>query len=269
MIVAMLLGWCLVTMPVIAEDYYDLEINDGHIHYNDDIWSRLSPEHALRALTRNNINRAIVFSTPTEGVEKIYPLAPDRIIPFITPYRTFRERFTYHSDPSLIPFLEEKIALGIYRGIGEFHLFKKHKDTEVVKQMMQLAADHELAIHAHADHPTILTLLELQPGVRVIWSHCGMEHPVEDVIIALEKYPNLFCELSFRYQMFDDNLKLRPIWKNLLETQAERFIVGMDTWVPRRWASLPEDILFAREWLMQLPEPARTKIARENIDNWF
>jgi len=253
-------------IPLAANSY---EINDGHIHYNQDMWSKIRPENIISYLSKSDINRAVVSSTPTEGTEKLYRLAPERIIPFLRPYRNYRDRYTYFSDPTIIPYLEEKIASGIYRGIGEFHLYSKNKNTPVAKQIMQLAADHELAISAHSDYETILALLNYQPEVRVIWAHCGMDHPVEDIKTALQQYPNLFCELSFRYNMFDDKDVLIPEWNSLLEKHADRFVLGMDTYMPRRWANLPEHVEFARNWLDQLSPQARKQIAVENINRWF
>lgn len=261
---AWLIWLCLLFLPPLSA----FEINDGHIHYNQDVWSRLSAEHAMRYLTENKIKRAIVFSTPAEGTEKLYYLAPERVIPFVRPYRNTRDRFSFHSDPSIVTYLKQKIDSGIYKGIGEFHLFKKHKDTAVVKQIMELAAEHNLAISAHSDYETILTLIKLQPDVRIIWAHCGMDHPVADIKQALQQYPNLFCELSFRY-MFDDDWKLLPEWKKLLEENSTRFILGMDTYIPRRWAELPEHVEFAQNWLEQLSPDTRQKIATDNINNWF
>lgn len=252
---------------VFAKD--EFKFNDGHIHYNKDVWSRMPPENALRYLTENGVERFIVFSTPTEGTEKLYRLAPDRVIPFIMPYRNHLDRYRFHSDPTMVTYLKDKIENGNYRGIGEFHLFHKHKDTEVMKQIMQLAADHDLAINAHADYETIKTLIALQPQLRLIWAHCGMEHPLKDIEQAFEKYPNLYCDLSFRYHMFDDDWILTPGWKAVLEKHSDRFVLGMDTYIPRRWAELPEHVEFAHEWLQQLSEEARNKIARENINNWF
>ena len=220
------------------------EINDGHIHYNQDVWPMLSPEQAIKYLAENNIQRAIVSSTPTEGTEKLYKLAPDRVIPFLRPYRNNRDQYTFHSDPTILDHIKQKIDLGIYAGIGEFHLFEKHKDTLVIKEIMELAADYQLAISAHSDFATILTLINLQPEVRVIWAHCGMDHPIADIKQALKEYPNLFCELSFRYNMFDDDEQLRPDWKKLLEENPTRFILGMDTYIPRRWANLPQHMNF-------------------------
>lgn len=256
----------LLLVPKFVEAY---EINDGHIHYNEDMWSKIPPAKVIRYLSDNKINRAVVSSTPSEGTEKLYRLAPERIIPFLRPYRNDRDRYTYFADPTIIPYLEKKIASGIYKGIGEFHLFSENKNTQVAKQIMQLAADHELAISAHSDYETILALLDYQPAVRVIWAHCGMDHPVEDIKTALQQYPNLYCELSFRYNMFDDDDILLPEWKILLESNADRFILGMDTYMPRRWANLPEHVDFAQTWLEQLSLETRQQIASENINLWF
>lgn len=254
---------------VISNAVYAFEYNDGHLHYNKDVWPRLSPQHAIRYLNENGVKRAVVSSTPTEGTEKLYALAPEQIIPFVSLYRNYRDRNTFHSDPTILTYLQEKIDTGMYKGIGEFHLFKKHKDTEVVKNIMQMAADNDLVISAHSDYETILTLVSLQPDVHIIWAHCGMDHPVEDVIDALEKYPNLFCDLSFRYNMFEEDSQLTQQWKSLLENQSSRFVLGMDTYTPRWWADLPESIALDREWLAQLSEQAQHNIARENINNWF
>lgn len=245
------------------------ELNDGHIHYNRDIWKSLSPQQALELLKENNIRRAIVFSRPTEGTEKLYQLAPDKVIPFVMPYRNFRDKFTWHSDLSIVDYVKGHLDSGIYHGIGEFHLYKKHKDSDVARQLMQLAADYKISISAHADYETIITLVEQQPQVRVIWAHCGMSHRVADVRAAIEKYDNLHCELSFRYNMFDDDFNLKPAWKSLFEEHADRFILGMDTYIGRRWANLAEQTEFARDWLVQLSEQARNKIARDNIQAWF
>ena len=245
------------------------EYNDGHLHYNKDVWERLSPKHAIRYLKENGVKRAVVSSTPTEGTEKLHAIAPEQIIPFVSLYRNYRDRYTFHSDPTILTYLQKKIDSGIYKGIGEFHLFFKHKDTEVVKGIMQLAADNDLAVSAHSDYKTILTLIDLQPDVRLIWAHCGMDHPVADIVDAMQKYPNLYCDLSFRYEMFDEDMQLTPAWKSLLENQSTRFVIGMDTYTARWWADMPESIALDREWLAQLSEQAQKNIARENIDNWF
>jgi len=245
------------------------KLNDGHIHYNKDVWNDLPPKQVFGLLTENGINRAIVFSTPTAGTEKLYKLSPQRVIPFLMPYRVFRDRFTWHSDQTMVDYVKQQLSTGIYKGFGEIHLFKEHKDTPVIRQLMKLVADHKLMLSAHADGETIETLIEMQPEVSVIWAHCGMDHPVEDVRRMLAQYPSLYCELSFRYNMFDEQDKLVSQWKTLLETYSSRFILGMDTYIPRRWASLPENSDFARQWLSQLHPVTKNLIASGNIERMF
>jgi len=244
-------------------------LNDGHIHYNKDVWNDLSPKQVFSLLTENGIKRAIVFSTPTTGTEKLYKLSPQRVIPFLMPYRVVRDRFTWHSDQTIVDYVKQQLLTGIYKGFGEFHLFKEHKDTTVIRQLMQLIADHKIMLSAHADGETIEALIEMQPEVSIIWAHCGMDHPVEDVRRMLAQYPNLFCELSFRYNMFDEQDNLVPQWKTLLEQYSKRFILGMDTYLPRRWAGLPENADFARQWLSQLQPDTKKLIGSGNIDRMF
>jgi len=246
-----------------------LQTNDGHIHYNDDIWQDLAPQHALELLDDVQINRAIVFSTPAEGTKKLYRLAPDRIIPFLRPYRVFRDRFSWHSDAAMLAYVKREIESGFYRGFGEFHLFREHKNTAVVQQMMQLVAQHGLAVNAHADGETIEALIAMQPKVTLIWAHCGMQHPVEDIERMLAQYPRLYCELSFRDQLTDENYSLTPEWKALLEKYPQRFMLGMDTYIARRWANLPELKAYAVNWLSELDENAARLIGGDNIDRLF
>jgi len=245
------------------------KLNDGHIHYNHDVWDELSAQQALDFLAENNINRAIVSSTPNVGTEKLSQLSPQRIIAFLRPYRIFRDRFTWHSDPSMPAYIKQKLTNSTYKGFGEFHLFKEHKNSPVVQKIMQIIADHNLTLSAHSDAETIEALISMQPQINIIWAHCGMDHPVEDVRRMLNQYPNLYCELSFRYNMFDEDENLLPQWEHLLELHAKRFILGMDTYRPPRWAKLDEHADFAQHWLTQLPPDVAILIARQNIDRMF
>ncbi len=254
---------------IYAAPLFAFDLNDGHIHYNKDVWNDLPAEQALSLLSENGIQRAIVFSTPSAGTEKLYRLAPQRVIPFLMPYRVVRDRFTWHSDPTMVEYIRQQLSTGIYRGFGEFHLFKAHKNTPVVREIMQLIAEHNIMLSAHADVETIEALIKMQPQLKVIWAHCGMDHPFEDVRRMLNQYPNLFCELSFRYNMFDNEDKLLAEWKQLLERNATRFILGMDTYLPRRWAALPEHTEFARQWLNQLQPKTVALIGTGNIERLF
>jgi hypothetical protein len=48
-----------------------------------------------------------------------------------------------------------------------------------------------------------------------------------------------------------------------------RFLVGMDTYKPSRWAELPEIAADTRHWLEQLPDEVAADIARNNLDRLF
>ena len=125
---------------------------------------------------------------------KLYKLSERRIIPFIRPYRVYRDRFTWHSDPSIIEYIQQQLDKGIYQGFGEFHLFKEHKDSAVVKALMDMAVERQLAVSAHADAETIEYLIQQHPKMKLIWAHCGMDHPVQDVKRILDRYPAIHCD---------------------------------------------------------------------------
>jgi len=259
----------IIVSMVISTTTAAYEINDGHLHFNQDVWEQLSAEQALRVMSENGIDRAIVSSTPAAGTVSLYKLSKRRIIPFIRPYRVFRDRFTWHSDPSIIEYINQQLNSGIFQGFGEFHLFKEHKDTPVVRALMKTMVAQNLAVSAHADADTIEYLISIQPGLRLIWAHCGMDHPVADVRRIMDAYPGISCDLSFRYNMLDDEQNLVTAWKSLLEQYPKRFILGMDTYIPRRWANLPQHVDYAQHWLDQLSGETKQLIAYKNIMRMF
>ena len=260
----LLLLSCLLTTSA-----WSFELNDGHIHYNQDIWDKLEPEHALRLLSENNIQRAIVSSTPTSGTETLYQLNPEQIIPFLRPYRNIRDRNIWHSDPTIINYIKQQLEKGTYKGFGEFHLFKEHKNTDVIQQVMRLIARHKLVVSAHSDAETIEALLHMQAEVIIIWAHCGMDHPATDIHRMLKQYKQLYCELSYREGLIDESGNITTQWKQLLETFPQRFITGSDTHAPGRWAHLTEITQDTRNWLKQVDSKTGRLIATDNLNQLF
>ena len=256
----------LIISSLLTTPTWSFELNDGHIHYNQDIWGILKPEEALRLLSENNIQRAIVSSTPTSGTETLYQLSSEQIIPFLRPYRNIRDRNTWHSDPTIINYLKQQLAKGIYKGFGEFHLFKNHKNTDIIQQIMQLIADHQLVVSAHSDAETIEALLHMQPQIILIWAHCGMDHPARDIQRMLKQYKQLYCELSFRQGITDESGTITTQWKQLLETFPRRFLTGSDTYIPGRWAHLTEITQDTKGWLEQISKTTGELIATENLN---
>src|SRR5919197_4979788 len=85
----------------------ELPIFDAHIHYSQPDWGVLSAEQALAILEQAGVRRALVSSTPDDGTLKLYEQAPQRIIPFLRPYRSRQDIGTWHSDPAIQGYVEE------------------------------------------------------------------------------------------------------------------------------------------------------------------
>src|SRR5262244_3116203 len=100
----------------------DAPLADAHIHYSAPDWSVYSPDQVVAILDRAGITRALVSSTPDDGTLKLYARDPKRIVPILRPYRTRDDMAKWFEDPTVIPYLEERLAKKVHRGIGEFHL---------------------------------------------------------------------------------------------------------------------------------------------------
>ena len=64
-------------------------------------------------------------STPDDGTLKLYERDPKRFVPILRPYRTRDDMSTWWRDPAIIPYLEQRLAKGVHKGIGEFHIHGK------------------------------------------------------------------------------------------------------------------------------------------------
>ena len=252
-------------MPLSAMDFYD-----GHIHYNRVVWKRLPPAAAIKIMDFNGIKRAIVSSTPAAGTDALYEQAPDRIIPFIRPYRTLKDVLTWHHDPEIVDYVREQAATGKYRGFGEFHIYEQHlSEKSVFPELMQIAADNKWPLSAHTDEETIEVIFKLQPSLHVMWAHCGFTTPPEVVRAMIETYPRFYCELSFYEKLVDEDDNLLPGWKALMEDHPDRIIAGTDPFSLGRWGDLQKHAGFIKEWLAQLTPAAAEQIARGNIARLF
>jgi len=245
-----------------------IPVFDAHIHYNADVWEALPPARALEKLGEAGITRALVSATPAEGAERLYRLAPARIVPFLRPYADSSARYTWYKQVATIDYVREQLARIPYRGIGEFHVFGDDAGTAVVTEIIRLAREHRLALHAHTNLPGMQAILEQAPDIPVIWAHAGFNVPVVLLNELLEEHPQLYLELSFREGITREG-KLTPEWKALFVTHPRRCLVGMDTYTPGRWAELAELADTARDWLDQLPPEIAAGIAHGNAERLF
>ena len=252
-------------------------IHDAHIHYDDEMWKSLPAADALEMLKEQNIKRVLVSATPTEGAEMLYRQDPDMVIPMLRPYNSWRHRYFWFKDPELKSYLLKHLKRVPYRGFGEFHVFGKDADTTQIEEMIALARERKLVLHAHTDLEGMQIILNKTSAktparastVVVMWAHGGFDVPLEVLHKLLDKFPQFYIELSLREGMLDGEGLLTPAWKKLLINYRTRFLIGMDTYKPSRWAGLPEISAEERDWLQQLPADVAADIARNNLDRLF
>jgi len=246
----------------------ELPIFDAHIHYSQADWDTLTPQQALAILDRAGVRRALVSSTPDDGTLKLHQANPKRVVPFLRPYRTRADMGSWHSDPAVQVYVEERLGRGVYKGIGEFHLSAGDVDKPVVRHLAELAAKQQLFLHAHVDEVAVEKLLTLYPQVPILWAHAGMSSPVSEVRRIVERFPKVWVELSMRFDVASGGT-LNPEWRALFLKHPDRFMVGTDTWTTSRWHSLAEEAQATRGWLGQLPREVAEQIAYRNGERLF
>ncbi|HWC05434.1 MAG TPA: amidohydrolase [Methylomirabilota bacterium] len=244
----------------------ELPIVDTHLHYSANSWQDYAPAALLRLLDQAAVRRGFVSSTPDEGTVLLYEAAPERIVPVLRPYRQAGELSSWHQDPTVIQHLEQRLGRSIYRGIGEFHLAGSAARSPIVKQVAELASRHGLFLHCHCDQEAATILVELVPGVRVLWAHAGMSSGPDEVGRLVAASPHLFVELALRSDVAPGG-QLDPAWRDLFLRHPDRFMVGTDTWIPSRWVSYVGVQTDTRAWLGQLPPDVARRLATENAES--
>lgn len=243
-------------------DAADLPLFDAHIHYNHDAWESLPPREAITRLRQAGVIRALVSSSSDEGTQKLYAEAPDLIIPELRPYRKNGETSSWFRDESVIDYLQERLKQFRYVAIGEFHVSGADADLPIVRQIVQLAKQHGLMLHAHSDADAVERLFRQDPTARILWAHAGYEEPAR-VREMLHRYEHLWTELSSRHDLLAQG-RLAPEWRALFVEFPDRFMVGTDTHVPERWNAIGSNTKSVRAWLAELPAEVGERIAHKN-----
>ncbi|MFN2348543.1 MAG: amidohydrolase family protein [Thioalkalivibrio sp.] len=260
----------LCLLPGLSAADASLPIFDAHLHYSGpDVGGAAglyTPEEILAKLDRNHVPRAAFSSRPNEATQRLFEAAPERIVPFLMPYRSREDRYTYHSDPALIPWLKDWLEWGHWRGIGEFHLFSEHAGSPVIRDMARLAESRGLLLKLHGDHGVVEQLFGHAPDVTLIWAHGGTVPVPFFIALYLERYENLYVDLSMRNERIAPDGRLDDQWAELFERFPDRFMVGMDTFSPNRWGRFDDLIKETRHWLEQLPPEVAEALAWRNTE---
>jgi hypothetical protein len=245
----------------------ELPIFDAHIHYSHDAWAVVPPGEAVALLRRAGVRRALVSSSDDEGTQKLLAEAPDLVLPELRPYRRRGDVAGWVRDPGIVPYVEARLRKHRYVALGEFHLYGADADLPVPRRLVELARQHGLLLHAHADAEAIERLFRQYPEARILWAHAGFARP-DRVREMLRRHPRLWADLAFRSDQAVDG-KVPPEWRAAFLEFPDRFMVGTDTFVPERWQYVPEHAAFSRAWLADLPAELAERIAWRNGEAVF
>jgi hypothetical protein len=255
----------LLAITASAQSGSPMPLFDAHMHYNVEARSLLSPPQVIELWRKVGIRGVLATSRPNDGtLDLIAQKAQDIVIvPFLRPYRVQPDRHDWFKSPGVEAYVEQELQRGIYKGIGEFHIFGKDADAPYMAKIARLAKERGLWLHAHADEDAVERILRHAPGVKLIWAHTGMSTSLDKVEAMFAQYPNIVGELSYRSDVEQDG-KLHPRWKQLMLRYPDRFVVGTDTWVTPRWGQVEELAAFYRRMLGGLPRDVAERIAYRN-----
>jgi predicted TIM-barrel fold metal-dependent hydrolase len=245
-----------------------LPLFDAHIHYSQPDWGVIPPERAVGILKSANVRRAIVSSTPDDGTLRLWEKDPALVVPFLRPYRTPADMSGWPRDPAVAAYVEARLARGIYKGLGEFHLSADDVEAPVVRRLAELAARQDLFLQPHVDDAVLERLLTVYPRVNVLWAHAGMSASPASVGRLLDRSPRLWVELSLRSDVAPGGI-LDAEWRALFLRHPDRFLIGTDTWATHRWEALPDWLRQVQAWLAQLPRDVAERIAYRNGERLF
>ena len=195
-------------------------------------------------------------------------------------------------NPTLVELYEQTeqdFKEGLIVGIGEIFINnrksnprermrrKGQADAPAIRNFFDLVARYDgfLALHMQSDEETMDELLASNRKGRVVWNHCGTDSSASDVHELMDKHPNLFCELSFRYppinknssrEIFDSS-EIDSSWRELMEEHSDRFMVGTDAHSDKQFIGAINTV---RKGLLPnlKPDTAR-KISHQNAQRLF
>ncbi len=258
------LGTAALSEIPFANAAVDMPLFDAHIHYSHDAWEVVPPKEAVAILRKAGLRGALVSASNDQGTQMLIAEAPDLIAAELRPYRTRGEIGSWVRDPTVITYMEQRLAKYSYVGVGEFHLSGDDAELAVPKRMVALARERNLVLHAHSDIDAIERLFRQWPQARILWAHSGFDRPqaVQDM---LKRHPNLWSDLAFRGDHATGG-KVDPVWREAFLSHPDRFMIGTDTFTPERWYYIGSHAAYSRGWLADLPLPVAEQIGWRNAE---
>jgi hypothetical protein len=156
---------------------------DAHLHYNDDAVARYPVAQVTELFRKNGVKAILANSRPNDGSRALHDAKPAGIavVPFIRVYRDRNDYGTWFNNIEIHEMIAAEFKRGIYRGIGEFHVFGKDASSDVVGRIVDFAVANNLILHAHCDEDALERLFAHNSKARIIWAHTGFATPVARV----------------------------------------------------------------------------------------
>lgn len=266
---------------------------DVHVHFK---WSQedvTTARQAVEILVDSDIALAVVIGTPAEYALQLERLAPERIVPVWSPYRTPGDWSVWAHDKGVLERARQAMESGTYQGIGELHLiggFAPHWRSPVIAGLAQIAEEFNVPLLMHTEisrSDYMIGLCEAYPDVRFLWAHAGALLTPEQVSTVMTRCPNVWAEFSARdpwrfvnNPITDRNTTLLPEWRELIEAFPDRIMVGSDPVWPVEnldrwdqpdtgWQQYSRFIDFHRQWIEQLPPGLAQKVRLDNALIFF
>lgn len=252
---------------------YEGPLFDAHLHYNPPHVKAVPPERVGAALEEAGVERAVIITHDRDLLETAMGAAPEVILPFLGVYRTPAQKDTWMHERDLPEWvrdrLDEGLATGSWRGIGELHLFADDRHSPVFAALVTIGREHGLPVMIHGDPAVIDRAYEIEPDAVVLWAHAGTFPYPPLIADYLKRYPRLHVDLSMRSERLLADGFMPLDWQDLLITHADRFLIGADTFSTRRWSELDQHVSDIRAWLDQLPLDVAERIAYGNARRLF
>jgi len=237
---------------------------DAHLHYSAADAKQLTPQAVIERLDKNGIRYAVVTGTPATYTKALYNHAPDRIIPMLGLYRSYRDKQAWTKNISLPSYMEAELEQGNWQAVGELHIFARDRHSPVFKRIIEIASARRIPMLLHADPAVIDTVYDVAPTIKLIWAHAGT-FPYPDLVADyLQRYPTLMVDLSMRDERIAPQGKLDDTWYELLVTHPDRFVVGVDTYSLSRWQQFDAATARIKNWLAQLPQDVAQQLGYGN-----
>lgn len=270
-----------------------LPIADVHLHYNWDQRQITSPEEAVALLHEQNIQIAVISSTPPDMALEIRNAGGGWIIPLYRPYLKPGSRSTWFNDSAVLPSARTALESGKYFGIGEFHLIAglgPSRKNRILHGLIDLAIEFDLPLLVHIEtssHRYFLPICKQYPKARFLIAHAGGLFDHKEMGALIRQCGNVWTEFSARdsWRYLQSGIvgpkgKLLPGWLKLIKQFPDRFMVGSDPVWPIEylhswdepdtgWLKLGEYLDFHRRWLVHLPPDLQERLRMTNARLFF